>query len=127
MHKTPCNKSCKPKCEKHLIAFCTDCVSTNEKYERRTNQHFISLFSPQLESYVLQTTTGPELLQFTVHVEMFCIVSSKLEVRTCLKICEICKYMKLCAVCKNDEQANQSSDILHHSQNRPTGDRWLKF
>ena len=23
--------------------------------------------------------------------------------------------------------ANQSSDILQHSQNRPTGDRWLKF
>ena len=22
---------------------------------------------------------------------------------------------------------NQSSDILQHSQNRPTGDRWLKF
>ena len=22
---------------------------------------------------------------------------------------------------------NQSSDILRHSQNRPTGDRWLKF
>ena len=24
-------------------------------------------------------------------------------------------------------EANQSSDILQHSQNRPTGDRWLKF
>ena len=23
--------------------------------------------------------------------------------------------------------SNQSSDILQHSQNRPTGDRWLKF
>ena len=22
---------------------------------------------------------------------------------------------------------NQTSDILQHSQNRPTGDRWLKF
>ena len=27
---------------------------------------------------------------------------------------------------KSPEQ-NQSSDILQHSQNRPTGDRWLKF
>ena len=26
-----------------------------------------------------------------------------------------------------DKLANQSSDILQHSQNRPTGDRWLKF
>ena len=26
-----------------------------------------------------------------------------------------------------DEHINQSSDILQHSQNRPTGDRWLKF
>ena len=26
-----------------------------------------------------------------------------------------------------DERSNQSSDILQHSQNRPTGDRWLKF
>ena len=25
------------------------------------------------------------------------------------------------------EEENQSSDILQHSQNRPTGDRWLKF
>ena len=25
------------------------------------------------------------------------------------------------------ELTNQSSDILQHSQNRPTGDRWLKF
>ena len=24
-------------------------------------------------------------------------------------------------------RSNQSSDILQHSQNRPTGDRWLKF
>ena len=24
-------------------------------------------------------------------------------------------------------EGNQSSDILQHSQNRPTGDRWLKF
>ena len=24
-------------------------------------------------------------------------------------------------------KANQSSDILQHPQNRPTGDRWLKF
>ena len=24
-------------------------------------------------------------------------------------------------------ETNQSSDILQHSQNRPTGDRWLKF
>ena len=24
-------------------------------------------------------------------------------------------------------EINQSSDILQHSQNRPTGDRWLKF
>ena len=24
-------------------------------------------------------------------------------------------------------KSNQSSDILQHSQNRPTGDRWLKF
>ena len=24
-------------------------------------------------------------------------------------------------------EKNQSSDILQHSQNRPTGDRWLKF
>ena len=23
--------------------------------------------------------------------------------------------------------SNQSSDFLQHSQNRPTGDRWLKF
>ena len=30
---------------------------------------------------------------------------------------------------KANEQvtANQSSDILQHSQNRPTEDRWLKF
>ena len=27
----------------------------------------------------------------------------------------------------NEFAANQSSDILQHSQNRPTGDRWLKF
>ena len=26
-----------------------------------------------------------------------------------------------------DVVENQSSDILQHSQNRPTGDRWLKF
>ena len=26
-----------------------------------------------------------------------------------------------------DDLTNQSSDILQHSQNRPTGDRWLKF
>ena len=25
------------------------------------------------------------------------------------------------------ESSNQSSDILQQSQNRPTGDRWLKF
>ena len=25
------------------------------------------------------------------------------------------------------DDVNQSSDILQHSQNRPTGDRWLKF
>ena len=25
------------------------------------------------------------------------------------------------------EMLDQSSDILQHSQNRPTGDRWLKF
>ena len=25
------------------------------------------------------------------------------------------------------ERTNQSSDILHYSQNRPTGDRWLKL
>ena len=25
------------------------------------------------------------------------------------------------------DHPNQSSDILQHSQNRPTGDRWLKF
>ena len=31
--------------------------------------------------------------------------------------------------CRETHQAhtNQSSDILQHSQNRPTGDRWLKF
>ena len=31
---------------------------------------------------------------------------------------------------RNNEKTghqNQSSDILQHSQNRPTGDRWLKF
>ena len=28
---------------------------------------------------------------------------------------------------KVDSYENQSSDILQHSQNRPTGDRWLKF
>ena len=27
----------------------------------------------------------------------------------------------------NEQITNQSSDILQHSQNRPTGDRWLKF
>ena len=27
--------------------------------------------------------------------------------------------------CRN--LGDQSSDILQHSQNRPTGDRWLKF
>ena len=27
----------------------------------------------------------------------------------------------------NIPKGNQSSDILQHSQNRPTGDRWLKF
>ena len=27
----------------------------------------------------------------------------------------------------NLNNPNQSSDILQHSQNRPTGDRWLKF
>ena len=27
----------------------------------------------------------------------------------------------------SSEDTNQSSDILQHSQNRPTGDRWLKF
>ena len=27
----------------------------------------------------------------------------------------------------NNSDTNQSSDILQHSQNRPTGDRWLKF
>ena len=26
-----------------------------------------------------------------------------------------------------EQGTNQSSDILQHSQNRPTGDRWLKF
>ena len=26
-----------------------------------------------------------------------------------------------------EKTRNQSSDILQHSQNRPTGDRWLKF
>ena len=26
-----------------------------------------------------------------------------------------------------EEHINQNSDILQHSQNRPTGDRWLKF
>ena len=31
--------------------------------------------------------------------------------------------MKIC--CITDK--NQSSDILQHPQNRPTGDRWLKF
>ena len=28
---------------------------------------------------------------------------------------------------KFENYADQSSDILQHSQNRPTGDRWLKF
>ena len=28
---------------------------------------------------------------------------------------------------KFTDHHNQSSDILQHSQNRPTGDRWLKF
>ena len=28
---------------------------------------------------------------------------------------------------EEDIVTNQSSDILQHSQNRPTGDRWLKF
>ena len=27
----------------------------------------------------------------------------------------------------SDFTKNQNSDILQHSQNRPTGDRWLKF
>ena len=26
-----------------------------------------------------------------------------------------------------DKRENQSSDVLQHSQNRPTGDRWLKL
>ena len=29
--------------------------------------------------------------------------------------------------CVLSGNSNQSSDILQHSQNRPTGDRWLKF
>ena len=29
--------------------------------------------------------------------------------------------------CNVLEEEYQSSDILQHSQNRPTGDRWLKF
>ena len=28
---------------------------------------------------------------------------------------------------KTKQLPDQSSDILQHSQNRPTGDRWLKF
>ena len=28
---------------------------------------------------------------------------------------------------KKEKERNQSSDILQHSQNRPTGDRWLKL
>ena len=35
---------------------------------------------------------------------------------------------KLFPKCAHDDiEPNQSSDILQHSQNRPTGDRWLKF
>ena len=33
----------------------------------------------------------------------------------------------LSANLSNNCDKYQSSDILQHSQNRPTGDRWLKF
>ena len=44
---------------------------------------------------------------------------------------EIDKTDKLAVITKVTPQykklKNQSSDILQHSQNRPTGDRWLKL
>ena len=38
---------------------------------------------------------------------------------------DIYKIEKILA--EKKEYGNQSSDILQHSQNRQTGDRWLKF
>ena len=37
------------------------------------------------------------------------------------------KRPKLSNQNQTQNRRNQSSDILQHSQNRPTGDRWLKF
>ena len=37
-------------------------------------------------------------------------------------------FIKICGEYEvSNDLTNQSSDILQHSQNRPTGDRWLKF
>ena len=42
---------------------------------------------------------------------------------TCSHNLHFRKHVSICKTMKT----NQSSDILQHSQNRPTGDRWLKF
>ena len=34
---------------------------------------------------------------------------------------------RVVSILSQTRHLNQSSDILQHSQNRPTGDRWLKF
>ena len=46
-----------------------------------------------------------------------------------LDVIRECRVFSLLANTRQllDEFGNQSSDILQHSQNRPTGDRWLKF
>ena len=36
-------------------------------------------------------------------------------------------YENLSLQIERASQTDQSSDVLQHSQNRPTGDRWLKF
>ena len=39
----------------------------------------------------------------------------------------LCQSLEFFAFLNRVILGNQSSDILKHSQNRPTGDRWLKF
>ena len=47
------------------------------------------------------------------------------------KLCKILQHLKSLQYLQHFEGAatfaNQSSDILQHSQNKPTGDRWLTF
>ena len=51
-------------------------------------------------------------------------------VKLCITHGFSCKLIKRCNLVHADhkhDDGNQSSDILQHSQNRPTGDTWLKL